>query len=58
MKELELNNKKLHISSNSEQKKQSKENMKLYRDTRKRNFIQEYFWRSKEIRHSQRKKIR
>ena len=39
LKQFEKNNKKLEISKNSKQKKQSKENMKPYQDAHKQNFI-------------------
>ena len=43
---------------NSEQKKQSKENMKPYRDSWKRNLIRGYFLTSRGVKHSQRQHLR
>ena len=43
---------------NSEQKKQSKENMKPYRDSWKRNLIRGYFLTSRRVKHSQRQHLR
>ena len=58
VKEYRLNIKKFGITPNYDHKKQFKDNMKPYQDSRKWKVIWENFLRSKRIRYSQKKNLR